>query len=231
PAQEYFADGMTESIIGRLSMIRGLRVISRTSVMRFKDSRASIPEIAKTLGVDAIVEGSVIREGSRIRVHAQLIRGATDEHFWSESYDRELGDVLTLESNVAQAITAKVQVTVTGQERSRLVAARHIAPEVYESYLKGQFALQKSTNRSDLEESIRNFDETIRKDPEFAGAYVGLAAAYNNLGLVLVGGSPAETRPKAISAARKALELDPELPEAHVQLASVYQREWRWSDA
>ena len=94
--------------------------------------------------MDAIVEGSVIREGSRIRVHAQLIRGATDEHLWSESYDRELGEVLTLESDVAQAIAGKVEVTVTGQERSRLVAARHISPEVYESYLKGQFALRRS---------------------------------------------------------------------------------------
>ena len=231
PSQEYLADGLTEALIGSLSGIHDLRVISRTSVMRFKDSRASVPEIAKTLGVDAIVEGSVIREGSRIRVHAQLIRGATDEHFWSQTYDRDLQEVLALESDVAQAITAKVAVTVTGQERSRLVAARHISPEVYESYLKGQFALQKSTNRSGVEESIRYFDETIRKDPEFAGAYLGQADAYYELGLVFVGGSPAETRPKVIRAARKALELDPELVEAHVRLADVYQQEWRWSDA
>ena len=229
--QEYISDGITEALIGRLAAIHDLRVVSHTSVMRFKETQLSMPEIAKQLGVDAIVEGSVIREGSRIRVHAQLIRGASDAHFWSESYDRELGDVLTLESNVAQAIAGKVEVTVTGQERSRLVAARHISPEVYESYLKGQFALRKSNNRSDLEESIKYFDEAIRQDPEFAGAYVGLAAAYNGLGTVFVGGSPAETRPKVINAARKALELDPELAEAHVQLAEVYQREWRWSDA
>ena len=205
---------MTEALIGRLSAIHDLRVISRTSVMRFKETQLSVPEIDKALGVDAIVEGSVIREGSRIRVHAQLIRGATDEHFWSESYDRELGEVLTLESDVAQAIAGKVEVTVSGQERSKLVAARPISPEVYESYLKGQFALQKSNNLSDLEEAISYFDDAIRQDPAFAGAYVGLADAYDELGLVFVGGSPAETRPKVISAARKALELDPELVEA-----------------
>jgi tetratricopeptide (TPR) repeat protein len=164
-------------------------------------------------------------------VHAQLIRGITDEHFWSESYDRELGDVLTLESEVAQAIAGKVQVTVTGQERSSLVAARHISPEVYESYLKGQFALRKSNNRSDLEHAISYFDDAIKQDPSFAGAYLGMANAYDELGTVFVGGSPAETRPKVIYAARKALELDPELVEAHVELAGVYQQEWRWSDA
>src|SRR5207248_4484005 len=118
----YLADGMTEELIGRLSMIHGLRVISRTSVMRFKGTHTSAPEIAKTLHVDALVEGSLIREGSRVRVHAQLIRAATDEHFWSENYDRELGDTLALESEVAQAIARKVEVTLTEEERVRLVA-------------------------------------------------------------------------------------------------------------
>jgi TolB-like protein/DNA-binding winged helix-turn-helix (wHTH) protein/Tfp pilus assembly protein PilF len=230
-AQEYLADGMTEEIIGRLAGIHGLRVISRTSVMHFKQAQLSVPEIARQLGVDAVVEGSIIREPSRIRVHAQLIRAATDEHLWSESYDRELEDVLTLESEVAQAIAEKVEVTITGRERSRLIAARHISPEVYESYLKGQFALRKSNNRSELAEAIAYFNQAITKDPAFAGAYVGLADAYSRLGTVFVGASPAETRPKAIGAARRALELDPELAEAHVQLANVYQGEWRWSDA
>src|SRR5450432_684471 len=118
PAQEYLADGITEALIGRLAGIHDLRVISRTSVMRFKETRLSVPEIAKTLGVDAIVEGSVIREGSRIRVTAQLIRGATDGHVWSEIYDREVRDVLGLESEVAQTVAKKVEVTVTGEERS-----------------------------------------------------------------------------------------------------------------
>ena len=231
PAQEYFADGMTEAVIGRLSGIHGLRVISRTSVMRFKDTQLSVPEIAKTLGVDAIVEGSVIREGSRIRVHGQLIRAATDEHLWSEAYDREMSDVLSVQSDVAQAIAGKVEVTVTGQEHSRLVAARHVSPEVYESYLKGSFALDKSNGRAGIEEGIGHFEEAIRRDPTFAPAYLGLANAYSKLGTVLVGAPSTETRPKVIGAARKALELDPELAEPHAFLADEYQEQWQWAEA
>ena len=228
-AQEYFADGMTEEVIGRLSMIRGLRVISRTSVMQFKDTRLSTPEIARKLGVDALVEGSVMREGNRIRVHAQLIRATTDEHFWSESYDRELGDALTLESEVAQSIAQRVEVTVSGEERARLVAARPVSPEAYESYLQGMFA--KGNSRAEAEKRIAWFDEAIRKDPAFAQAYVGLASAYEALGTVFVGAPTSETRPKVINAARKALELDPDLADAHVLLANMYMRQWKWAAA
>jgi len=234
--QEYLADGVTEALIGRLAGIHDLRVISRTSVMRFKDTQLSTPEIARTLNVDAIVEGSVIREGSRIRVHAQLIRAATDEHFWSESYDRELRDVLSLQSDVAQSIAQKVEVTVTGKEHERLTAARSVSPEVYESYLKGRFAFDKSRNRgpagkAGIEESIWYFEDAIKKDPSFAPAYVGLATAYRRLGSDFVGVPSSETRPKVISAAQKALELDPELAEAHARLADIYQQLFRWSDA
>jgi len=230
PAQEYFADGMTEEVIGRLSMIRGLRVISRTSVMQFKDTRLSAPEIARKLGVDALVEGSVMREGNRIRVHAQLIRASTDEHFWSETYDRELRSVLGLESDVAESIAEKVKVTISRQEHSRLVAARDVSPEVYEDYLRGRFSLNKET-RSDCEESIHYFEQAIKTDPTFAPAYVGLGEAYGQLSSVLVGDRPREFRPKLIDAARKALELDPELAEAHVLLGTIYQKQWRWPDA
>src|SRR5690348_15337471 len=145
PSQEYLADGMTEELIGRLAAIRDLRVTSRTSVMRFKDTQLSVPEISRLLSVDAVVEGSVIREGDRIRVHAQLIRAATDEHFWSQSYDRELRDALALESEVAESIGEKVEATVTGKERSQLIASRQVSPGVYESYLQGRFALNKNT--------------------------------------------------------------------------------------
>ncbi len=236
PTQEYLADGMTEALIGRLSGIRELRVISRTSVMRFKDTQLSAPEIARMLAVDALVEGSVIREGNRIRVNAQLIRGPADEHFWSESYDRELQDVLSLQSDVAQSIARKVEVTVTGKEHERLTAAHSVSPEVYESYLKGRFAFNKSSNRgpagkAGIEESIRYFDEAIQRDPAFAPAYVGLATAYRRLGSVLVNVPSSETRPKVISAAQKALALDPELAEAHARLADIYQQLFRWSDA
>jgi TolB-like protein/DNA-binding winged helix-turn-helix (wHTH) protein/Tfp pilus assembly protein PilF len=231
PAQEYFVDGMTEEIIGRLSMIRGLRVISRTSAMHFKDTRAPLPEIAKALGVDAMVEGSVIRDGGRVRVHAQLIRAATDEHFWSETYDRELGDALALESEVAQAIAARVEVTVTGAERARLVAARQVSPDVYENFLKGQLA-ERSNSPSAKQKSIAYFEEAIKKDPAFAPAYLGLAQAYGALGMPGVGGAPPrELQPKVTSLIRKALELDPALPGAHALMGSLYQMQWQWNDA
>lgn len=227
--QDYLADGMTEALIGRLSAIHNLRVISRTSVMRFKDSRLSLPDIAKTLGVDAIVEGSVIPEGGRIRVHVQLIRAATDEHFWSEAYDRDLRDVLALESDVAQSVAQKVEVTVTGEEHSRLVAAHNVSPEVYESYLRGRFG--KANTRAEIEQSIAYYQQAIDRDATFAPAYLGLAAAYERLGGAFVGVPPSEVRPKVTSAVQKALELDPELAEAHALLAEVYQRRWQWIDA
>jgi TolB-like protein/DNA-binding winged helix-turn-helix (wHTH) protein/tetratricopeptide (TPR) repeat protein len=229
PSQEYLADGMTEELIGRLSMIHGLRVISRTSVMAFKDPLMSMPEIAKTLGVDALVEGSVIRDGIRVRVHAQLIRGATDEHFWSETYDRELRDALTLESEVTQSIAQRVEVSVTGEERSRLAAARHVEPEVYESYLKGQFV--KGSDQASIEESINYFEDALRKDPTFAPAYVGLAGAHDQLSTIFVGGPVQQERQQVVNAAQKALELDPDLAEAHVLLAAIKQKQWQWTQA
>lgn len=231
PTQDYLADGMTEELIGRLSKIRDLRVISHTSVMRFKNPQESVSQIARALGADAIVEGSVRRDGNRIRVTAQLIRGDTDGHFWSETYDRELRDALELESAMAQAIAEKVEVTVTGVERDRLVATRPVAPEVYESYLKGRFALTYGNSRKDVEASANDFEGAIKMDPTFAPAYVGLASAVNRLGTVFMGGSPAQTRPKLIGAARKALELDPNIAEAHVMLANVEQEQWHWADS
>ena len=229
--QEYLADGMTEALIGRLARIHELRVISHTSVMRFRNPQLSVPEIARTLNVDAIVEGSVMPEGNRIRVTAQLIRGATDTHIWSETYDRDLRDVLALQSELAQSIAQKVEVTVTGAEQERLTAAHPVAPEVYESYLKGRSAFNKSNSRADIEKSIGYFQDALTKDPTFAPAYVGLADAFSELGTVFIGAPPNETRPKVISAARKALELDPNLSEAHVLLALAEQEQWDWAQA
>jgi len=227
PSQEYLADQMTEELCGRLARIHNLRVISRTSVMRLKGTKLSLPEIAKMLGVDALVEGSVIRQGNRVRVHAQLIRGSTDEHLWADEYDGELGDVLALESDVAQSIARRVEVKVTGEEHARLVASHHVSPEVYESYLKAEDELGKGES----EKSIASFEETIRMDPNFAPAYVGLASIYSARGILRAGVPPNEVRPKLISAARKALELDPELAEPHVLLGETYQRQWQWSEA
>jgi TolB-like protein/DNA-binding winged helix-turn-helix (wHTH) protein/Flp pilus assembly protein TadD len=231
PGQEYLADGMTEALVSRLSSIHDLRVISRTSSMRLKNSNLSVPEMANALQVDVVVEGSVIREGNRIRVTAQLIRGTTDEHFWSETYDRELPDVLALQSDVAQAIARKVEVTVTGKEEQRLTASHTVLPEAYESYLKGLSLLNYSNTQADIKKSIPYFEEAIRRDPAFAPAYVGLADAHADLEMVVVGGDPHRERPKVASAVRKALELDPNLAEAHVLLAGIAQEQWHWAEA
>ena len=231
PAQEYLADGMTEALVSRLSSIHDLRVISRTSSMRLKNSNLSVPEIANALQIDVVVEGSVIREGNRIRVTAQLIRGTTDEHFWSETYDRELPDVLALQSDVAQAIARKVEVTVTGKEEQRLTASHTVLPEAYESYLKGRSSLSNNNTKAGIEERIRYFEEAIAKDPAFAPAYVGLAEAHADLGTVMMGEDPNRERPKVVSAVRRALELDPNLAEAHVLLAEMAQEQWRWAEA
>jgi TolB-like protein len=231
PAQDYLADGMTEALIGRLAHVHDLRVISHTSVMRFKNPQISVPQIARTLNVDAIVEGSVMRDGNRIRVTAQLIRGATDEHFWSETYDRELQDVLALQSDVAQSIADKVQVTVTGEEHQRLAAARPVAPEVYESYLQGWYELNKGYNKADIEKSIAYFQNAINADPTFAPAYVGLASGYSALGSNFVGDPHDPALQKEMSAAQKAVELDPNLADAHVLLGDVQKERWQWADA
>jgi TolB-like protein/DNA-binding winged helix-turn-helix (wHTH) protein/tetratricopeptide (TPR) repeat protein len=229
PTQEYLADGMTEALIGRLAGIHNLRVISRTSVTRFKDTHLSVPEIAATLGVDAIVEGSVIREGDRIRVHAQLIRAATDEHFWSEAYDRELRDVLGLQSDVAQSIARKVEVTITGEEHARLSSAHTVDPEAYEAYLKGRYYWNKRTAVS-MPKAALYFEQAISKDPGYGAAYSGLADC--NSGLAWHGFmSPADVLPKAYAAAQKAVEIDPQSAEAHASLALALDHKWDWAEA
>ena len=229
PGQEYLADGMTEELIGRLTGIHDLRVISRTSSMQFKDSKLSVPEIAKALNVDVVVEGSVMREGDHIRIHAQLIRGATDEHFWSAIYDRDLRDVLALQSDVAQAISEKVRVTFNGREHERLVAARQVSPDAYEAYLKGRYHWNKRTGEG-MQKAEQYFQQAIDRDPTYAAAYSGLADC--NSGLAWHGfKSPAESLPKAYAAARKAVEIDPQSAEAHASLGLVLSHRWDWVDA
>jgi pentatricopeptide repeat protein len=227
--QDFFVDGMTEALIERLSSMQGVRVISRTSAMQFKHSSQSLPEIAKTLRVDAIVEGSVVRSGRRVRISAQLIRGESEDHLWSGSYDREAGDVLALQSEVAQAIARQIQISVAGRESgSRNTPA--VSPEVYEDYLKGRFVLNR-TPTPDLEASVRHFEAAIAKDPSFAPAYSGLGAARSVLSSVFGGGLPADGLAKAAQAAGRALELDATIAEAHLVLGEVALRRWQWTDA
>jgi tetratricopeptide (TPR) repeat protein len=159
-----------------------------------------------------------------------LIRADTDEHLWSGTYDRELQDVLALQSDVTQGIASHIKSAVIGAQRGSPVASRTVAPDVYEAYLKGRFALQKG-NRAGLKEALLHFQAAVAADTTFAPAYAGLAATYSALGLVFYGEPPGETRPKVIAAARKALELDPELAEARVLLANALQKDWHWAEA
>jgi TolB-like protein/DNA-binding winged helix-turn-helix (wHTH) protein/Flp pilus assembly protein TadD len=227
PEQEYFADGMTDALITDLAKIRTLRVISRTSAMHYKDTKKTLPEVARELGVDAIVEGTVTRTGNRFRITAQLIRAEGEGHIWAESYESQLSDILTVQREIALAVATHVRSELSGKEP---VAARAVAPAVYESYLKGRFGLHKNT-RAGLEEALRHFQVALDADATFAPAYAGLAAAYSDLGMVFFGAPPLEARAKVFAAARKALELDPSLVEARVLLADALQKDWQWAKA
>jgi TolB-like protein/tetratricopeptide (TPR) repeat protein len=230
PEQDYLSDGMTEALIARLSAIQALRVISRTTAMQYKGTRKSVPAIGKELNVEAVIEGSVLRSGDKIRISVQLIRADTDEHLWSGTFDREVQDVLALQSDVTYGIARRIEVAVTGAQRGSPVVPRTVAPDVYESYLKGRFELHKNT-RAGLAEALRNFQAAVNADGTFAPAYAGLAATYSALGLVFHGEPPSETRPRTLVAARKALELDPELAEARALLANALQKDWQWGEA
>jgi len=234
PGQTYFADGMTEALIGRLSTLRGVRVISRSSVMRFRGGAHSVQDIASTLNVEAIVEGAVLRSGDRVRITAQLVDAETQENVWSRTYDRELRDVLTLQSEVAEAIGREIEATVAGStDPARVTARSPVLPEAYESYLRARFHLNKRNfTRADAEESLRLFEQAIARDGTFAPAHAGLGAAYQVLGTTGAGALPVvETISKVTAAAGRALELDPKLGEAHVLLARAEQQAWRWAAA
>jgi TolB-like protein/DNA-binding winged helix-turn-helix (wHTH) protein/tetratricopeptide (TPR) repeat protein len=230
PSQEYLADGMTEELIGRLANIHGLRVISRTSAMHFKNTQLSVPEIAKTLGVDAIVEGSVIHEGNQVRVHAQLIRGTSDEHIWAGEYQREYGSILALEDDVARTVVQQIKISLTPQEQVVLAVARTVDPQVQENYLKGRYYLNQRTEDS-MNRSVAFFQQAVARDPKYALAYCGLADAYALLGYR--GGFPSkDALSRAKAAALKAIELDDTLGEPHASLAFIAEtHEWDWAAA
>jgi len=217
PGQQYFTDGMTDALITNLAQIGSLRVISRTSTMHYRDSRKALPEIAKELGVDAVVEGSVARFGNRVRIDAQLIQASTDRHLWAKGYERDLKDVLALQSDVARTIATEVQIQLTANEQARL-SARPVNPDAYEAYLKGRFFWNKR-NKEAINKSIEYFNDAIRLDPGYAAAYSGLADAYTITGCGAPAGMPIqEAGPKAKAAALKAVELDENSAEAHTAL-------------
>ncbi len=224
PEQEYFADGMTEALITSLAQIGALRVISRTSVMRYKDTKKSLPEIAEELKADAVVVGSMQRFENRVQITAQLIDAAADRHLWAKSYERDLRNVLALQNEVARAIAHEIQIKLTPQEQARLASTRAVDPNAYEAYLKGVYLWNKGTP-ANLKKAITYYEQAIAKDPNFALAYNGLASCYGTLGVFYL--DPKEMQPKEQFYAQKALELDSTLAPSFVALA-VYRLYYAW---
>jgi TolB-like protein/DNA-binding winged helix-turn-helix (wHTH) protein/Flp pilus assembly protein TadD len=227
PAQQYFADGITDELITDLAQIANLKVISRTSTIQYKGTKKSIPQIGKALGADALIEGTVERDANRVRIRVQLIDAASDHHLWARTYDRELRDVLLLQSEAARDIAQEIRGQV-GPTQSNAAVATAVNPEAYEAYLKGRYFLNKRSAEG-MKTGSGYFEQAIAKDPQFALAYAGLADCYSLLGSDTLPASVASA--KARTAALKALELDPSIAEGHTALAVVhFYYDWNWSD-
>jgi TolB-like protein/DNA-binding winged helix-turn-helix (wHTH) protein/tetratricopeptide (TPR) repeat protein len=227
PEQEYFADGMTEELITNLGKISALRVISRTSVMQYKGTKKPLPQIARELNVDALVEGAVLRSGDRVRITAQLIQARPEKHLWAESYERDLRDILALQGEVAQDITREIKIGVAPEEHSRLTHARPVNPGAYEDYLRGRYFWDTRTEKG-VRKSLEYYQQALKVDPGYAPAYAGMAASF----MVLANRSfdpPHEAWGKVKDNALKALELDEALAEAHTAWAVYnygYAHDW-----
>jgi TolB-like protein/DNA-binding winged helix-turn-helix (wHTH) protein/Tfp pilus assembly protein PilF len=235
PDQDFFADGMTEALITDLGKVSALRVISRTSVVQYKGTKKTLPEIARELNVDALVEGTVLRSGNRLRITANLVQASPERHLWAESYESEVGDILTLQGQVAQAVARAVQVKLTPEEEKLMGNARPVNPQAHDDYLKGRYLCNKDT-REPIDKGIQYFQKAIDEAPNDPLAYAGLADCYVLLawgGDIFAGDlSPQEIMPKARDAAQKALQLDEGLAEAHTTLADVEMiLDWNWASA
>ncbi|HVH66675.1 MAG TPA: protein kinase [Gemmatimonadales bacterium] len=229
-SQAYFVDGMTEALIADLSKIRALRVVSRRSVMRYKAVARPLPEIARELHVDAVIEGSVVQAGDRVRVTVELIDAATDRHMWAETYDRRRPDVLGLQTEVARAVAREVRVAVTPEEQARLAPPRPVNLRAHDAYLLGRYFWNQRT-REGLGKAFQHFQQAIKEDPRYAAAYAGLADYYNVLPFYSRT-PPREAFPEAKAAAQKALALDDGLAEAHASLAYIKAYyDWDWAGA
>ena len=228
--QEYFSDGMTDELISQLARVGGIRVISRTSVAQYKGTKKSLPQIGRELHVDALMEGSVLRSGTRVRITLQLIRAATDAHMWSQSYERDLQDVLALQNDVARDVADQVGLRLAPVQRAQLASARLVSREAYDTYLRGRHSLNRAISEQDIETSIKEFQRAVAQDPGAAFGYAGLADSY--VALADFYKAPREVLPKAEGFAQKALELDPNLSEEHASLGWVkLVYEWNWSAA
>jgi TolB-like protein/DNA-binding winged helix-turn-helix (wHTH) protein/tetratricopeptide (TPR) repeat protein len=232
PSQEYFADGMTDELIATLGQIRALRVISRTSAMLYKRARKPLAQIARELGVDAVVEGAVFRSGSQVRITAELIDARDDRHMWAQSYNGELRDTLTLQYTVARAIADQISGTLNPRERATLRPNKAVDPQAYEAYLKGRYFWNKRTG-DDLRKASEYFTDAIERDPTYAPAFSGLADTYALMGDWEYGVlAPMEALPRGKAAATRALEIDSGLGEAHTSLAFLLDAfDWNLASA
>ena len=230
--QEYFADGMTDELIANLAKIRSLRVISRSTAMAYKGTHKPLSEITRELNVDAVVEGTVLREGSRVRITAELVQVATDRHLWADTYESQMGDVLALQNRVSSAIVNEIRINLTPEDRERLAKTPAVAPEAYENYLKGRYYWNKRTDEN-LTKAIGYFEEATREDRQYALAYAGLSDCYAIISATIFGTMPGSVAaPRAKEAAQRALEIDPTLAEAETSLATVkFNYDWDWSGA
>jgi TolB-like protein/Tfp pilus assembly protein PilF len=230
PGQEYFADGLTDTLIAELAQIGALRVISRTSIMPYKATTKRLPEIAKELDADTVVEGSVLRSGNRVRIAARVVDAATDRSLWSETYERDMDDILALQREVTRAITLGVRVTTTPQEQARLEQPARVDPRAYEAFLRGRLLWQTMTDAG-LLKGVEYMDRAIAADPSYAPAYSGLAYCWWVLGGAgFEIAAQTETAPKAKAAALRALELDPSLSSAQATLAML-EIDYDWNFA
>lgn len=230
PEQEYFAEGMTDALITDLAKIHALRVISRNSIMQYKGNRKPLPQTARELNVDGIVEGTVMRSGDRVRITAQLIEASRDRHLWAETYEGDLRDIFGLQDQVAKAIAQEIRGKLTPQEQIRLTNARRVVPQAEDAYLTGRYYWSRRTTEA-MRKSCDYFQAAIDSDRRFAAAYAGLADCYNVLGYYDYR-SPAETFALGKAAAQKALEIDDSLAEAHASLAySMHYYDFDWSGA
>jgi serine/threonine-protein kinase len=227
PQKDYFADGMTDLLIADLSQISALRVISRTTMMQYKGTRKLLPQIARELRVDAVIEGSVLSSDNRVRITAELIQGATDKHLWARSYERDTRDVLKLQGDVAGAIADEIRIAVTPQERARLASAPPVIPAAYDAYLKGRYHWNKGTEQEG-QQAREYFEQAAQIDTNYASAYAGLADYYWETDAL----PPRVAMPKAKEYALKALEIDPTLAEAYTSLGAVrFLADWDWAEA
>jgi TolB-like protein/DNA-binding winged helix-turn-helix (wHTH) protein len=232
PSEEFFADGMTDQLITDLAKVRPLRVISRTSVMRYKGAKKALPEIARELRVDAIVEGSVIRSGQRVRVTAQLVQASTDQHLWAETYDRDLYDILKLQGEVADAIAQQVRAQLAPTQQSQLRLAHVVNPEAFDDYLRGRLYFTNEFTKPDsLRKAQHYFEDAMQKDPNFALAYAGLADTY--VFLAYAGALPRDLAYRsAKDALARALQLDDSIGEAYDTLGALSANfDWDWDTA